>query len=83
LTSMKSKELKQCLECLLMAEMNTVSILNFVSATGPLEKEFNSDQRGQITTPAELLEDIFQPRSWIFQPGLNPGDSSGKSNPVT
>jgi len=42
-----------------MAEMGTVRILNFVSATGPVEKEFNSVQRGQMTTPAELLEDFF------------------------
>jgi len=42
-----------------MAEMSTVRILNFTSAAGPVEKEFNSVQRGQMTTPVELLEDLF------------------------
>jgi len=41
--------------------MSTVRILNFVSATGPVEKEFNWVQWGQTTTLAELLEDLF---SW-------------------
>jgi len=39
--------------------MSTVRILNFVSATGPVEKEFDWVQRGQLTTPAELSDDLF------------------------
>jgi len=37
-----------------------------------------------MTTPAELLEDPFSRGrgSQIFQPGLNPDDPGGKSNPA-
>ena len=46
-----------------------------------MENEFNWVQPGSNDEPGWTFGGTFQPGSRIFQPGLNPGDFGGKSNP--